>query len=109
MLAKFQRKSRRALRTRSKMNGTPLCPRLSIFRSNTTIYAQAIDDTTGTTLASASSLSLDSGTKTEQSTLVGKEIAEKMLAANIKTCIFDRGGSLYHGRVQALAEAAREA
>jgi large subunit ribosomal protein L18 len=95
---------------RKKIAGTNVKPRLSVFRSNTGIYAQLIDDERGVTLASASSTELKSekGSKSEISTLVGKKIAEKALAAGVKDVIFDRGGYLYHGRVKSLADGARE-
>ena len=86
------------------------CPRLNVFRSNKNIYAQLIDDVAGVTLASASTLdtNVENGTKTEEASAVGKLIAERGLEKNIKKVVFDRGGYLYHGRVKALAEAARE-
>ncbi len=98
-------------RVRAKVSGTPERPRLNVFRSETNIYAQVIDDTTGRTLASASSLekgfSCD-GTKTDAARKVGQTVAERAKAKGIETVVFDRGGYLYHGRVQALAEGARE-
>ena len=95
---------------RKKISGTVAKPRLSVFRSNTGIYAQLIDDLTGKTLASASSKELKSekGTKTDISKKVGIAIAEKAKAAGIADVVFDRGGFLYHGRIKALAEGARE-
>ena len=103
------RKKRHA-RVRNKVNGTAECPRLNVFRSNTQIFAQIIDDVKGTTLVSSSSveLKIKNGGNAEGAALVGKDIAEKALKAKIKNVVFDRGGYLYHGRVQALAEAARE-
>jgi large subunit ribosomal protein L18 len=101
-------------RIRQKVRGTSEKPRLSVFRSNNHIYAQLIDDVTGKTLLSSSTLDKevpfgDVSTSTCQaSTLVGYQIAKKSLDANIKNVVFDRGGRLYHGRVRALAEAARE-
>ena len=87
-------------------------PRLSVFRSNTEIYAQLIDDVNGVTLASASSREKDikaqKVTKTEKSKMVGEAIAKKAIAVGIVGCVFDRGGFLYHGRVKAVAEGARE-
>ena len=87
-------------------------PRLSVFRSNTEIYAQLIDDVNGVTLASASSRDKDikaqKATKTEKSKMVGEAIAKKAIAAGLASCVFDRGGFLYHGRVKAVAEGARE-
>ena len=93
---------------RKKVSGTSERPRLAIFRSNKEIYAQIIDDVAGHTLASASS-SDAKGTKTEQATVVGKLIAETAKKAGVDTVVFDRGGFLYHGRVKALADSAREA
>ena len=95
------------MRIRKKVNGTAVRPRLSIFRSNKSIYCQVIDDLTAQTLASASSAGL-TGTKQEQATAVGKLIAERTKAAGIETVVFDRGGYLYHGRVKSLADGARE-
>jgi large subunit ribosomal protein L18 len=95
---------------RKKISGSALKPRFSVFRSNVGIYAQLIDDVTGVTLASTSSVELkkEKGTKVEISTLVGKKLAEKAIAAGIKDVVFDRGGYLYHGRIKALAEGARQ-
>ncbi len=90
------------------MNGTAERPRLSVFRSNKQIYAQVINDLTGTTLASASSLGLEKLAKIEQAKKVGALIAEHAKTAGIEQVVFDRNGYLYHGRVQALADAARE-
>lgn len=99
-------------RIRKKINGTSQKPRLSVFRSNRAIYAQLIDDVNGVTLAAATSMTKNNaagtGTKTEQSTVVGKTIAAKALELGITTVVFDRGGNLYHGRVKAVAEGARE-
>lgn len=102
---------RRHQRVRKTVSGTPDCPRLNVFRSNANIYAQVIDDTTGKTLVSSSSLvlKLENGGNIEAAKAVGKDVAEKCLAANIESVCFDRGGYVYHGRVQALADAAREA
>ena len=99
-------------RVRKKVQGTTARPRLSVFRSNTGIYAQIIDDEAGRTLVSTSSLKDKKATgvpKIEQAKLVGTAIAEKAKAAGIEKVVFDRNGYLYHGRVKALAEAAREA
>jgi large subunit ribosomal protein L18 len=95
---------------RNKISGTNEKPRLSVFRSNSNIYAQLIDDLKGLTLVSASSQELDkvSGTKTDVSKVVGQKLAEKATAKGISQIIFDRGGYLYHGRVKALADGARE-
>ena len=102
---------RRHKRVRNVVNGTPECPRLNVFRSNTNIYAQVIDDTTGKTLLSCSSLELklENGGNIEAAKKVGEAIAKKCLENNIESIRFDRGGYVYHGRVQALADAAREA
>jgi large subunit ribosomal protein L18 len=95
---------------RKKISGTVARPRLSVFRSNAGIYVQLIDDLTGKTLVSASTQDLksDKGTKVELSKKVGVAIAEKAKAAGVTEVVFDRGGYLYHGRVKALAEGARE-
>lgn len=108
---KNAKRVKRHQRLRNKISGTPERPRLSVFRSGLHIYAQIIDDVNGVTLASASSLSmkLDKGGNLEAATKVGEEVAKKALDANIKTVVFDRSGYIYHGRVKALAEAAREA
>ena len=107
---KNKTRQRRHARVRGKISGTSERPRLNIFRSNTNIYAQLIDDVAGVTLASASTLDTEvsSGSKTEQATKVGTLIAQRGQEKGISDVIFDRGGYLYHGRVQALAEAARE-
>lgn len=104
------RKKRHA-RVRNKVSGTPECPRLNVFRSSSHIHAQIIDDVNGVTLVSASSveMKLANGGNIEAATQVGKEIAERAIAKNIEKVVFDRGGYIYHGRVKALAEAAREA
>ena len=93
---------------RKKVSGTSERPRLAIFRSNKEIYAQIIDDINSNTLVSASSKEVK-GTKTEQATVVGKLIAETAKKAGVEIVVFDRGGFLYHGRVKALADSAREA
>jgi large subunit ribosomal protein L18 len=112
-LSKTQRKYRIRRRIRKVSSGTSLRPRLSVFRSNSEIYAQLIDDVKGITLASASSRDKDiaatKGNKSEMATIVGKTIAEKALKAGLDKVAFDRGGNLYHGRVKSLAEGAREA
>ncbi|HMO57159.1 MAG TPA: 50S ribosomal protein L18 [Roseiflexaceae bacterium] len=106
---------RRHNRVRRRVFGSSERPRLSIFRSSAHIYAQVIDDVTGRTLAAASSLdkqlveTLTGTNKTEKAKLVGRTIAERAKAAGIEQVVFDRGGFKYHGRVQALADAAREA
>ncbi|MBT5090712.1 MAG: 50S ribosomal protein L18 [Flavobacteriales bacterium] len=93
---------------RKKVSGTSERPRLAVFRSNKEIYAQIIDDINSNTLAAASSKEAK-GTKTEQAAIVGKLIAETAKKAGVETVVFDRGGFLYHGRVKALADSAREA
>ncbi|MBC8474385.1 MAG: 50S ribosomal protein L18 [Cryomorphaceae bacterium] len=93
---------------RKKVSGTSDRPRLAVFRSNKEIYAQLIDDVAGKTLACASSSDVK-GTKTEQATVVGKLIADNAKKAGVDNVVFDRGGFLYHGRVKALADSAREA
>lgn len=106
---KRQRRSRIKLRVRKKISGTPERPRLAVFRSNKYIYAQLIDDIAGHTLASASSREAGAdGNKTAQAAAVGKLLAERAQAAGISGVVFDRGGYLYHGRVKALADGARE-
>lgn len=110
-----KRRLRRHARVRNKLHGTATHPRLYVFRSNAEIYAQLIDDDNGVTLAQASSLdkaiaeSIEHGGNTEAAKAVGKLIAERTLEKDITTVIFDRGGYKYHGRVAALADAAREA
>jgi large subunit ribosomal protein L18 len=103
-------RQRRQRRIRGKVSGTAGRPRLAVFRSNRGIFAQLVDDETGLTLASAGWLALKgfSGTKTEQAAEVGKTLAAAAKEAGIETCVFDRSGYLYHGRVKALAEGARE-
>ena len=102
---------KRHKRVRGKISGTPEMPRLNVFRSEANIYAQVIDDTTGTTLASASSLDKaieGYGGNIAAAAAVGKLVAERALAKGIETVVFDRGGYVYHGRVAALADGARE-
>ena len=101
---------RRHRRVRGKVSGTADRPRLVVFRSNKGILAQLVDDEAGRTLASASWLQHRSlkGNKTEQATAVGKALAAEAKKAGVETCVFDRGGYLYHGRVKALADGARE-
>ena len=100
------------MRVRKIVSGTADRPRMSVFRSNSEIYAQLIDDANGVTLLAASSKAKEiagaTGTKTEKAALVGKLVAEKAIAAGITTVVFDRNGYLYHGRVKQLADAARE-
>ncbi|MEA2528154.1 MAG: large subunit ribosomal protein [Thermomicrobiales bacterium] len=111
----LNRRKRRHVRVRAKVNGTPLRPRLNVFRSSAHIYAQVIDDLAGHTLAAASDLEAEirerageSATKSARAKTVGQVIAERAKAAGIETVVFDRGGFLYHGRVKAVAEGARE-
>lgn len=112
-LTKTERRSRIKNRIRKVVSGTESQPRLSVFRSNKEIYAQIVDDVTGKTIVAASSRDKDiskaKGSKTEQAALVGKSVGEKALKAGIENISFDRGGYLYHGRVKALADGAREA
>ncbi len=102
---------RRHLRVRKKISGTADCPRLSVYRSNKHIHAQIIDDVKGVTLASASSLQLklNNGGNIEAAKKVGEAVAKAALEAGITTVVFDRSGYVYHGRIEALAQAAREA
>ena len=109
VLTKRQARLRRHRRVRGKIAGTAERPRLVVFRSNRGISAQLVDDAAGRTLASATSKGVStSGSKTEQATAVGKALAESAKTAGIEACVFDRAGYLYHGRVKALAEGARE-
>ena len=103
---------KRHVRVRGKISGTPECPRLNVFRSNANIYAQIIDDVNGVTLVSASTLDKDFEGATgnaEAAKKVGAVLAERAKAKGIEQVVFDRGGYIYHGRVAALAEGAREA
>ena len=108
-------RKRRHARVRKRVSGTALRPRLNVFRSSTHIYAQVIDDIAGKTLAAASDsdkallADLAGKNKTDRATAVGKAVAERARAAGVELVVFDRGGYQYHGRVRALAEAAREA
>ena len=106
---KVERRIKIKYRIRKNVNGTAERPRMSVFRSNKQIYVQIINDVTGVTLASASSLGLEAMPKIDQAAKVGALLAEKAKAAGITTVVFDRNGYLYHGRVKALADAAREA
>ena len=112
--AKVLARERRHRRVRAKIEGTTECPRLNIFRSLKNIFAQVIDDHTGQTLVSASTIDkevasqLEGKTKVEAARLVGQVVAERAKTAGIETVVFDRGGYQYHGRVAALAEGARE-
>lgn len=112
MNTKSKRRERIHLHIRTKISGTAQVPRLSVFRSNKSIYAQLIDDEKGQTLAAASSsdkaLKVTEGNKTDKSKQVGQELAKKAVALGINQCVFDRSGYLYHGRVKALSDGARE-
>lgn len=115
MIKKISRNEARIARhkrVRNKISGTPETPRLCVFRSNQNISVQLIDDVNGNTLVSASSMDKDlkikNGSNVEAAKLVGESIAKKALKIKIKSVVFDRGGYLYHGRVKALAESARE-
>ena len=111
-LTKSDRRQRIRYRIRKSISGTAVKPRLSVFRSNKEIYAQLIDDVTGVTLMAASSREKEvstEGTNVDVANAVGKLIAEKALKAGIENVTFDRSGYLYHGRIQSLAEGAREA
>ena len=114
MNAKFKTARRQKIRfnIRAKVTGTSLKPRLSVFRSNTDIYAQLIDDTIGATIAASSTKDKDikaqGGNKSEKSKLVGAAIARKAVDLGVKEVVFDRGGYLYHGRVKSVADGARE-
>lgn len=109
MASKLERRAKIKAGIRKRVSGSTERPRLSVFRSNKHIYAQIINDETGLTLASASSKALEAtGSPKEVAAQVGKAIAEKGKAANVDKVVFDRNGYLYHGRVEALANAARE-
>ncbi len=112
MNTKLEQRQKIRYRIRKKISGTAAKPRLSVFRSNTEIYAQLIDDDNGVTLAAASSKEKDvvaqKVNKTEKSKLVGGAIARKATELGIANVVFDRGGNLYHGRIKAVAEGARE-
>jgi large subunit ribosomal protein L18 len=103
-----ERRDRRHLRVRKRVEGTPERPRLVIYRSLKHIYVQVVDDSTGRTLAAASDLALGEGKKAERALAVGKQIAAKAKDAGITRVTFDRGGYRYHGRVRAVADGARE-
>jgi len=112
MVTKAIRRQKIKFRVRKKIAGTAQRPRLSVFRSNSDIYVQLIDDDNAKTLVSASSKDKDivaqKGTKSEKSKLVGAAVARKAVELGLKDVIFDRGGYLYHGRVKAVADGARE-
>ena len=104
-------RKKRHVRVRGKISGTAECPRLNVYRSLSNIYAQLIDDVAGVTLAQASSVEKDFaqyGGNVEAAKAVGKKLAERATEKGIKECVFDRGGYVYHGRVHALADGARE-
>lgn len=105
---KVERRIKIKFRIRKGVNGTAERPRLSVFRSNKQIYAQVINDVTGQTIATASSLGMDMMPKEEQAKKVGALVAKNAQEAGVKAVVFDRNGYLYHGRVKALADAARE-
>ncbi len=107
MTTKKERRLKIKRRIRGKISGTASRPRMTVYRSNKQIYVQVIDDLTGKTLASASSLKMEGAAKSELAGKVGEEIAKKAQSAGIETVVFDRNGFLYHGRIKALAEAAR--
>lgn len=106
---KTVQRQKRHVRTRARVSGTKERPRMIVFRSLKYMHVQIIDDTNGKTLAAAHDIKAKKGTKTERAEAVGKEIAEKAIKAGIKEIVFDRNGYKYHGRVKALADAAREA
>lgn len=109
MNKKLEKKIRLKKKIRAKIYGTAICPRLSVFRSNNYIYAQMIDDGKSTTVASASDMDVKTGTKTERAIAVGVIIAKESNTKGIKTCVFDRNGFKYTGRIKALADSARKA
>lgn len=109
MLTKIEKRQRIKARVRGKISGTKECPRLTVFRSNRQIYAQVIDDISGTTLASASSMKIeDKVSKKEIAARVGELIAQNAKEAGVERVAFDRNGYLYHGRIKELADAARK-
>ena len=108
MITKQDRRNKIKTRIRGKISGTAELPRMTVFRSNKSIYVQLVDDTKGVTIASASSKSVDAqGNKSEIAAKVGQLIAERAKAAGIESVVFDRNGYLFHGRVKSLADAAR--
>ncbi|MBN8836015.1 MAG: 50S ribosomal protein L18 [Sphingobacteriia bacterium] len=112
MATKLEQRQKIRYRIRKKVVGTSTKPRLAVFRSNAEIYAQLIDDNSGVTLAAASSkdkeIAAQKVTKVEKSKLVGNAVAKKAVALGLSAVVFDRGGNLYHGRVKAVADGARE-
>jgi len=109
MVNKNERRTKIKYRIRNKISGTAERPRMSVFRSNKQIYVQVIDDDQQKTLVAASSQGMEKMNKSEQAAKVGELVAQKAIAAGISTVVFDRNGYLYHGRVKAVAEAARNA
>ena len=107
-VTKEQQRKRRHGRVRAKVTGTTQRPRLVVYRSLTSIYAQLIDDSSGKVIVSSSSLKGGKGKSQEAAKKVGQEIAKAALGKKVESCVFDRGGYLYHGRIKALAEGARE-
>ena len=111
-MSKLAQRQKIRYRIRKKVQGTATKPRLSVFRSNADIYCQLIDDVTGLTLAASSSREKDIAAqklpKVDKAKLTGASLAKKALALSLTTCVFDRGGNLYHGRIKAVAEGARE-
>lgn len=105
---KTDRRERRHRRIRARVTGTALRPRLSVYKSNTALYAQLIDDEKGVTIATASSLGVKKGTMMEKAKTVGVEIAKAAKGKKIEKAVFDRGGFIYTGQIKALAESARE-
>jgi len=108
ILAKRSRQARRAIRTRSKISGTATCPRLSVFRSDKHISAQLINDELGRTIVAASDLKSTGGKPLERAAAVGSMLAKAAKDAGVTKVVFDRGSFRYHGRVKALADAARQ-
>lgn len=108
ILSKEHQRKRRHKKVRSTVNGTEKRPRLVVFRSNVAIYAQLVDDKKGKVLISASSIKVKKGKGVENAKQVGLELAKLAKGKKISACVFDRGGYLYHGRVKALADGARE-
>ena len=109
MITKIERRIKIKYRVRNKISGTAARPRMSVFRSNKQIYGQVIDDEAQKTLVAASSLGFEKMNKSEQAAKVGELIAKKAIEAGISAVVFDRNGYLYHGRVKAVADAARNA
>ena len=108
MNKKLQKRTRLKKKIRTKVSGTSTCPRLSVFRSNSFIYAQVIDDTKSITVVSSSDMDAKTGNKTEKAKAVGMDVAKKAIAKKIEKVVFDRNGFKYTGRVKALADGARE-